>query len=983
MSLTQSYNLDTFAGLEAAVQEAHNDWLRGNFAASFEKYIAIVDGRLSIAAESQLPAIAALGAADIVVIEHLADLARLFGQFEAASDLLEGISLLCNESGNVVSADYLLLKRIDLFIGFGKLDESLTVLEQMKPRIGNVHDIVFDKPGLKRWESSCDWPHAEAQQRALIFTMLYLVFGRILCGFGQYRDGITALRRGIGHTRHFHSDISPHLELQLSLSLAGAYLDKGELERADETLLALEPAVRSKREPWPLVRWLELSAKLNQLLGKLSEARKALADVYNICHRYKFYLAQLGAAMNFAHLLIVMNQTVRAAEILEETRTVAEHLGEKTQLARSVFLLDVLRARMRSLVEAVPMARSVNEMQEDFIARRSVRQKPKNEYVEIPQPDNYLALFEDRVLEFQRYLGESDIQGAEFMEKTTRSAFRPSDSRLIAVRLDVVAATLFYYQGHVEKAEALFSEAAKTLADLGLAPELWQVQRFLSWCWIRLGRSEETITELTSQTQELLAEISGGMSSEDEVFFLLNKWTTEEEFIAGQVNRLSDLKKEISSLPFYLRWRKRLLLMKEVDALWLHLENYKSKQVQKLVQGKEPQPQEIANGSFWHRLRKHPIRRVSIQFLVLPDRLLILRRGWLSIDFGVSSVTRIGLRELIERWHTLVHCRTIAGRNLLPAKGPDSNDTRCGDPEEIVKRCNEIARQVADVLQLGTLMKDIPKRIKGITFIPDDVLYGLPFAALQSNGSYLIERFAVTTAAAGHEAKPNSPPAPDRKQALLVHVARGSNVKNIQALPGARKESELIAHWLSEKGFEVERLADDRATKSSVLNSLPNCSIFHIACHGKFVRNRADLSGLILLPTSEKDELLSFVDLSKLNLTQVQHATLSSCWSADNFILPGRWIISLPEALSRAGVHSVLASLWPVDDKIAVSFMNRFFEYLSKFQRDEALRLTQLDCLRNDLTNVEGSFSQTVDTSDPFYWANFVLHGDYRKLKLL
>jgi len=973
----------SFEGLEAAVQDAHDDWRRGDFVASFEKYVAIVNGRLAIATESRLPAIAAFGAADIIVIERLADLARLFGYFHAPSDLLEAASLLCEESGKIYFADQLLLKRIDLFLGFGRREESLALLERMKPRIGDVNEISFDKAGLKIWETSCQWPDTKQRERSLIFALLYLVFGRILYGVGQYANAIASLRRGIAHTKQFHADISPHLELQLSLTLAAAYLDKGELQAADATLSALEPTVRSKSEPWPFVRWLELSAKLHQLRGSLSQAKDALTRVYNNCRRYKFHRAQLGAAMNFAHLLILMNQTVRAVEILEETKRVAELIGENTQAARSTFLMEVLRARMRSLVEAVPVAPSVSEMQSGSFEQQAHRAKSDHP-IDIPQSDNYLATFEDRILEFHRYLGNSDIKRAAQLARMTRASFGLSDSNLIAARLNVVDATLSYYQGNVEEAEALFIKCAAALADLDLAPELWQAQRFLGWCWIRLGRPEEDIRELTSQTQQLLKEISDELASEDQVFFLLNKWTTEEEFIAGQVNRLSDMKKELASLPFYSRWRRRLRLMKELDAICLDLEDYQSKQAQRMVQGDEEQQETIKRRSFWRRLWRHSRKRLSIQFLVLPDRLLIIQRGWLQLDFGVSSATRIHLRELIQSWHRLVQLRLSQGgqRNLIPAEGAAPGRAEYSGDGDISQRCKDIAGQVADILQLPLLMEKVPKRVKALTFVPDDVLHGLPFAALRFNGSYLVERFAIS-ASVGEQKRPTSRTALDDKRALLINVARGSRVNRIRALPGTGIETKSIGQRLSHKGFEVATLSDDTATKAAVLDNLPNCSIFHIACHGKFVRNRADLSGLLLLPSPDTVELLSFVDLSKLDLTKVQHATLSSCWSADNFVLPGRWIISLPESLGRAGVHSVLASFWEVEDQVAVSFMDRFFEYLSKHQRDEALSLTQLDCLHNHLNNGRDPFPPAIDTGDPFYWANFVLHGECKKLKLL
>ena len=95
-------------------------------------------------------------------------------------------------------------------------------------------------------------------------------------------------------------------------------------------------------------------------------------------------------------------------------------------------------------------------------------------------------------------------------------------------------------------------------------------------------------------------------------------------------------------------------------------------------------------------------------------------------------------------------------------------------------------------------------------------------------------------------------------------------------------------------------------------------------------------------------------------------------------ILPGRWIISLPETLWRSGAESTLASLWPVDDAVALSFMVRFYDALSRLPRDAALREVQLACLGGTLE----CGPRSIDTRPPFHWAGFNLSGDSGRLRL-
>ena len=136
----------------------------------------------------------------------------------------------------------------------------------------------------------------------------------------------------------------------------------------------------------------------------------------------------------------------------------------------------------------------------------------------------------------------------------------------------------------------------------------------------------------------------------------------------------------------------------------------------------------------------------------------------------------------------------------------------------------------------------------------------------------------------------------------------------------------------------------------------------------------------MLIPQPNNIEILSLRELSDLNLRGLQHATLSSCRAAEQCPLPGRWVISLPETLWRAGTQSIMGCLWQVSDPLAVSFMKQFYHYLKKFPRDEALRQTQLDCLNHCLSSSNKQVN-SIDTANLIYWSGFSLYGNYRTLE--
>jgi hypothetical protein len=191
-------SIDPVAFLEARVQQAEDLWRRGEFAEALHEYIRILRERL-VDSRHKVAGPAALTAADMVVAERVSDLAVLFGHADAADDLLAGVVANVEQAGNVFWADFVRAKRIDLTLGRGLLREAYEMLSEMRPRIGEVREIDFSPAGLARWESNCHWPQTDRADRAVIFTLLYMLMGRVLLALGQYSNAVRALERDISH----------------------------------------------------------------------------------------------------------------------------------------------------------------------------------------------------------------------------------------------------------------------------------------------------------------------------------------------------------------------------------------------------------------------------------------------------------------------------------------------------------------------------------------------------------------------------------------------------------------------------------------------------------------------------------------------------------------------------------------------------------------------------------------------------------------
>jgi CHAT domain-containing protein len=191
----------------------------------------------------------------------------------------------------------------------------------------------------------------------------------------------------------------------------------------------------------------------------------------------------------------------------------------------------------------------------------------------------------------------------------------------------------------------------------------------------------------------------------------------------------------------------------------------------------------------------------------------------------------------------------------------------------------------------------------------------------------------------------------------------------IPNLPGSRDEALAIqqiagpARTRLVMGFDANR-------EAIMDGSIARERIIHFATHGMMDPRHPEMSGLVLSMFNKKGEYqdgyLRLSDVYNLKLS-ADLVVLSSCESALGKDLGSEGIMGLPRAFLYAGARSVLVSLWKVDDEATVPLMKMFY---SRLQRGEdpgrALRGAQLDMLKN------------TQLSDPYYWAGFLLEGDYR-----
>ena len=959
--------LDSFEKVKAAFEEAQTKWQEGNLWEAYELLLEIFTSRLLSGN---------LIDADVKVIQSLADLAGLFGEFQAADNLLQGAISLYETANSLRWADYTRLKRIQLGLDRGSLSQVRKWFKEMAPRIGDIEGIHFSPFGLEQWEDGCVWPNTEPQERTVLFSELYLAMGRLLSALGQYGDALEALKRGLSHTEGEEvPSLAGQTVVPLRLAIASAHLEKGDLAEADTSLFRLQNQLKYPQHPEYSIRWLELSGKLNLLRGELGKGLERFREVQTTCRQFRSQRAVLSSTLNLAHVLILLNQTSTAQNYLVDAQVDASAIGDTALASRAELLLSLVSVRSRSLVVGSPITVSgMRRKEKDNLVVAEEKAK-----LDLRKSPNYLSLFEDRSLAFQWQLGDFNLLTAAALLKQIKETFLVTDSRLIQVQIQVLEGIFAYYQGleredphrvqvnpnlsEIRQANKVFEEVRPQLEEMGLNPELYQVQRFLGWCRTRLNNPTAELEALTESTNNLLAQLTVSLSPEDQAVYLLNKWTADEEYIAARINQLQRLQLRLTRSPFWLRPWRLWGLMQHLNALVEHIDRYKDVLVKRTIKEQNIQVQNTPDTlSLWRRLFTHPKKRVTLSFLVLPDRVFVIRAWKYFFDFAVIPTTRLEVRNTVQRWHGRI--KGINGsRDLSAIPDEDSHESVMA---AVANESQHIANYLAKILEIPSLLKDIPKKTQSLTIVPDDILHGFPFATIVLQGKYLVERYAISIAYESSGTKLSINSSEKAQKALLVGVSQGTY--QFPPLPAVREEIDQVAHWLSTHQSNLCELMDHSANKSAVLKGLSEATFLHIACHGIFEQNHPDQSGLVLISNYGQKEILTLRELSNLDLTRLHHATLSSCWSADHFILPGRWIISVPETLWRSGTQSILGCLWEVDDKVAVSFMTRFYYYLNQHPRDEALRRTQLE------------FKNANDTANPFFWAGFNLYGDYRTL---
>ena len=193
---------------------------------------------------------------------------------------------------------------------------------------------------------------------------------------------------------------------------------------------------------------------------------------------------------------------------------------------------------------------------------------------------------------------------------------------------------------------------------------------------------------------------------------------------------------------------------------------------------------------------------------------------------------------------------------------------------------------------------------------------------------------------------------------------------NIPRLLASRNEADGIVAVIPTA--DNLKAVDFEANKQRVMAAnLSQYRLLHFATHGVLDNKNPELSGLLLSRIDEEgrpeDAFLRLDDIYNLKLN-ADLVVLSACNSGLGKDVRGEGIVGLVHGFMYAGTSRVVASLWKVDDDATAELMVHFYQEMfhSKQSPAAALRTAQL------------AMWQQRRWHAPYYWAAFVLQGDYQ-----
>ena len=203
------------------------------------------------------------------------------------------------------------------------------------------------------------------------------------------------------------------------------------------------------------------------------------------------------------------------------------------------------------------------------------------------------------------------------------------------------------------------------------------------------------------------------------------------------------------------------------------------------------------------------------------------------------------------------------------------------------------------------------------------------------------------------------PPRSRLTSALLIGNPNAASA----GLPGAEAEVREAAEVYSRPVV----LTGGAASKERFVKAAPESDVVHFGGHAYVNPEYPLLSRLAFTAGgSAESESLFAHEISRLQFTRTQLVVLAACSTAVGSISRGEGVVSVARPFLLAGVPTVVASQWDVDDRATQQLFREFHWRLVQTQDPVgALRAAQLTLLK----------SENAFLASPASWGAFVALG--------
>lgn len=493
---------------------------------------------------------------------------------------------------------------------------------------------------------------------------------------------------------------------------------------------------------------------------------------------------------------------------------------------------------------------------------------------------------------------------------------------LDAVELMRSRVMLEFRSSFLSDKEGLFEEAMLTALDLGQTEQALTIfERAKSKALVELisYRLERPMLSKSKRDAPIIEKLDALRRRRDQ---LIRAGELEDQEESLSVSTIENQ---------FLRYQKVTHLEEEIMSLWHRLlvqnASYASDAMFDIVSVDLP-------------LDILPSESILLEYAMVDDSILLFLIGATGIEFVDLGRVRGTVGKHLKR--------AELNLALVPYSTPERH-------EALERAIKQELDGLGSVL-IQPVLDQIRDR-RHLIIVPNKLLHYLPFHALLVDGQHLIERYEVSYLPSATVLRSCLSKEKGHGDAVVMGWDAGG------ALPFAEREARTVARHLG-----VKSQLGNYASAQSLRDS-KDARVIHLATHAVFRPDNPLFSGLAF-----PDGWLSTLDIFHLDI-RASLVTLSACETGRTVHSAGDELNGLMRAFFAAGASSLIHSLWSVHDRSTQMIMGEIYREIQQGARKaQAIQSAQTNWLQDHQK------LSTSPLSHPYYWAPFLLVGDFAEL---